>query len=64
MTSIGVDIGGTFTDVVAIDAAGGLRIAKLPSTRSDPSAAVRTVLESLLPQWNIAPADAGGSRFT
>ena len=57
MTSIGVDIGGTFTDVVAIDAAGGLRIAKLPSTRSDPSAAVRTVLESLLPQWNIAPAD-------
>ena len=56
LISIGVDIGGTFTDVVAIDDAGALRIAKLPSTRADPSAAVRTVLERLLPQWNIAPA--------
>ena len=56
MTSIGVDIGGTFTDVVAIDATGTLRIAKLPSTRADPSAAVRTVLNRLLPEWQIAPA--------
>ena len=55
--SIGIDIGGTFTDVVAVDAGGGLRIAKLPSTRSDPSAAVRTVLHKLLPEWKIAPAD-------
>ena len=55
MTSIGVDIGGTFTDVVAIDGAGRLRIAKLPSTRADPSAAVRTVLGRLLPEWQIAP---------
>jgi N-methylhydantoinase A len=54
---IGVDIGGTFTDVVALDAAGRLRIAKVPSTRSDPSAAVRTVLDKLLPDWNIAPKD-------
>ena len=52
---IGVDIGGTFTDVVAVDDAGGLRIAKVPSTRSDPSAAVRTVLADLLPAWAIAP---------
>lgn len=55
--SIGVDIGGTFTDVVAMDDAGGLRIAKVPSTRSDPSAAVRTVLADLLPAWGIAPRD-------
>src|SRR5262245_6050038 len=52
---IGIDIGGTFTDIVAIDDAGDLRIAKVPSTRSDPSAAVRTVLERLLPEWKIAP---------
>ena len=54
---IGVDIGGTFTDVVALDDSGELHIAKVPSTRSDPSAAVRTVLKNLLPDWKIAPAD-------
>lgn len=32
---IGADIGGTFTDVVAVDAAGGIRIAKVPSTCSN-----------------------------
>jgi N-methylhydantoinase A len=36
---IGVDSGGTFTDVIAIDDAGALRTAKLPSTR-DPAEAV------------------------
>ena len=40
--SIGIDIGCTFTDGVAIYDNGRLRIAKVPSTRSDPSAAVRT----------------------
>ena len=55
MASIGIDIGGTFTDVVAIDDAGGLHIAKLPSTRSDPSVAVRAVPGRLLPEWGIAP---------
>jgi N-methylhydantoinase A len=29
----------------------------VPSTRSDPSAAVRTVLHKLLPEWGIAPHD-------
>ena len=55
MASIGIDIGGTFTDVVAIDDAGTQHIAKLPSTRADPSAAVREALTRLLPQWGIAP---------
>ena len=59
MTSIGVDIGGTFTDVVAVGSDGELRIAKVPSTRSDPSAAVRTVLAKLLPSWEIAPKSVG-----
>ena len=59
LISIGVDIGGTFTDVVAIVDAGRLRIAKLPSTRADPSAAVRTVFDRLLPEWDIAPAAVG-----
>ena len=56
MVSIGVDIGGTFTDVVATGATGELRIAKVPSSRADPSAPVRTVLGQLLPDWNIAAA--------
>lgn len=55
--AIGVDIGGTFTDVVAVDGAGKLHIAKVPSTRSDPSAAGRTVLSRLLPEWGIAAGD-------
>jgi N-methylhydantoinase A/oxoprolinase/acetone carboxylase beta subunit len=54
VASIGVDIGGTFTDVVAVDGQGVLRIAKVPSSRSDPSAPVRTVLADLLPRWGIA----------
>src|SRR5919109_479011 len=32
---IGVDIGGTFTDIVALDAAGRLALAKVPSTPKD-----------------------------
>ncbi|MGD9946231.1 MAG: hydantoinase/oxoprolinase family protein [Burkholderiaceae bacterium] len=57
MTSIGVDIGGTFTDVVAIGDGGTFHIAKVPSSRADPSASVREVLKSLLPQWQVPPAD-------
>jgi N-methylhydantoinase A/oxoprolinase/acetone carboxylase beta subunit len=40
---VGVDTGGTFTDVVADDG----RIVKVPSTPADPSAAVRAGLEAL-----------------
>ena len=41
---IGVDIGGTFTDLVCIDDTGCLHTAKTPSTPDDPS---RGVLEGL-----------------
>lgn len=53
--AIGIDIGGTFTDVVARDAAGHMRIAKVPSTRPDPAEAVRVVLRELLPAWQVDP---------
>jgi N-methylhydantoinase A len=55
--AIGVDIGGTFTDVVARDATGRTRIAKVPSTRPDPAEAVRNVLRDLLPAWQVDPAE-------
>ena len=36
---IGVDVGGTFTDILALDeATGDVRVAKVPSTRGDQSA--------------------------
>jgi N-methylhydantoinase A len=37
---IGVDIGGTFTDIVCREIGGGLHVVKVPTTRSDPSEAV------------------------
>src|SRR5262245_57892682 len=42
--SIGVDIGGTFTDVVVRKAGAPTRIMKIPSTRKDPSIAVLQAL--------------------
>jgi N-methylhydantoinase A len=41
---VGVDTGGTFTDVVAVDEGGVVRVAKLPST---PRAPAEAVLEAL-----------------
>jgi N-methylhydantoinase A len=40
MYRIGVDVGGTFTDLVAIGESGEARLAKVPSTPHDPSLAV------------------------
>jgi N-methylhydantoinase A len=44
MYRIGIDVGGTFTDLVAIDAGGLTTLAKVPSTPDDPS---RGVLDGL-----------------
>src|SRR6202163_3725414 len=40
MYRIGIDVGGTFTDLVAIDPAGVTTLAKVPSTPEDPSLGV------------------------
>src|SRR6266566_222153 len=40
MYRIGIDVGGTFTDLVAIDAGGATMLAKVPSTPEDPSLGV------------------------
>jgi len=54
---IGVDIGGTFTDVVCRLDDGTVRIAKLLTTTGDPSRAVLAALEMARRDWNVSPAE-------
>lgn len=44
---VAVDVGGTFTDLVIIDADGSLHVAKVPSTPSDPSEGVLAAVEAI-----------------
>lgn len=54
---IGIDVGGTFNDLVAIHEADGRRVAfKQPSVPSDPSRAVEEGLRGLMDRAGIAPA--------
>jgi N-methylhydantoinase A/oxoprolinase/acetone carboxylase beta subunit len=53
--AIGVDIGGTFTDVVCLDAAGGMRLLKLPTTPRDPSAGALEAVGLMRERWGVAP---------
>jgi N-methylhydantoinase A/oxoprolinase/acetone carboxylase beta subunit len=59
---IGIDIGGTFTDIVCRGDDGSVRIAKVPTTRGDPSRAVLAGLDMARDAWGV-PA-AAISRFT
>jgi N-methylhydantoinase A len=47
MLKIGIDVGGTFTDMVAVDDNGISTLAKVPSTPQDPSIGVMQGLERL-----------------
>lgn len=53
--SIGIDIGGTFTDVVCVTAT-ETHILKLPTTRDDPGRAVMAALDVLRERFAITPA--------
>ena len=44
---IGIDVGGTFTDLVAIDASGAATLTKVPSTPDDPSRGVIDGLQQM-----------------
>src|SRR5262245_60657292 len=52
---IGVDIGGTFTDVVVRQPGGATRTMKIPSTRADPSLAALWALERMEADWRLKP---------
>lgn len=54
---VGVDVGGTFTDVVAIDERGQIHYAKVPSTPSDQSVGVVHALHTLVAKMGVRPAD-------
>ena len=58
--SLGVDIGGTFTDLVAVDSASGrVTSAKVLTTPDDPAAAVLAGLDRVLQQENASFAATG-----
>ncbi len=53
---LGIDIGGTFTDLVLMDEANGETVAlKTPSTPSDPAAAVLNGINQLITEHNLDP---------
>src|ERR1700761_9746966 len=54
MLTIGIDVGGTFTDLVAIDAAGHTVFAKALSTPQDQSIGVMSGLEELARRLNLS----------
>ena len=54
---IGIEVGGTFTDLVIANADGSLTVHKLPSTPSDPSVAAAEGLEALLKSANSEAQD-------
>jgi N-methylhydantoinase A/oxoprolinase/acetone carboxylase beta subunit len=54
---IGVDIGGTFTDIVCRRAGQTVQTLKIPTTRGDPSQAVLNAITHLGRSFGVAPGD-------
>jgi N-methylhydantoinase A len=60
MPRLGVDIGGTFTDLVLVDdTTGALRVGKVLTTPKDPAHAVEHGIQALLGDAGIAPSAIG-----
>src|SRR6187399_3358199 len=57
MFRIGVDVGGTYTDLVATDETGRTMFAKSPSTPADQSLGVMAGLEELARRLNVTRAE-------
>jgi N-methylhydantoinase A len=52
---VGVDVGGTFTDVVLADSAGGVNIGKVLTTPDDPRRGVVAGIRDVLDRANVGP---------
>lgn len=57
MFAIGIDVGGTYTDLVAIDESGAIVFAKSPSTPADQSIGVMAGLEELARRLKLTCAE-------
>lgn len=60
MYRIGIDIGGTFTDLVVVDDAGAVHFGKTPSTPEDQSIGVMTGLVMMADRLSMSPGDMLG----
>ncbi|HLJ06593.1 MAG TPA: hydantoinase/oxoprolinase N-terminal domain-containing protein, partial [Acetobacteraceae bacterium] len=60
MLKIGIDVGGTFTDLVAVDETGRSTLAKVASTPEDPSVGVMAGLERLAELLEMPPSELLG----
>src|SRR3954454_18729415 len=56
---IGIDVGGTFTDVVCADADGRAHVLKVPTTRADPGQGVHQAVVRLLRDGAITASEVG-----
>jgi N-methylhydantoinase A len=57
---IGIDIGGTFTDVALVDEASGkIGVAKVPTTPGDLADGVVSALKTAMRRYNVDPAEVG-----
>ena len=56
MQSVGVDVGGTFTDIAAVDSSGRLSIVKALSTTDDYSDAICAGLAQMIEAGDVVPA--------
>ena len=60
MKLIGVDIGGTFTDVVFADSeTNDIRVHKVPTTPEDPSLGMQAAVRELCERERLSPAEVG-----
>jgi N-methylhydantoinase A len=58
---IGIDTGGTFTDIVSVDSGtGAMRVTKVASTPANPAIGLLRGVEAILAQAGKAPADVAG----
>src|SRR5215813_6136991 len=57
LVQIGVDIGGTFTDIVALDTQGRLALAKVPSTPKDLLDGIAVATTTVLARAGATPGD-------